>query len=198
MSQTVVDVCNNALQALGAARIISIDDNSREARSCKVAYDSNRRSELRKYLWNFAKTRVVLSADATAPAFEYLYAFSIPSDCLRIIMPNDNTVDWVIEGNKILTNEINSPCGGATSTGAALSLRYIRDIEDTTKWDTNFFEMVTLAMAIDMCDDLTQSNTKKQLLMKHYEDSRAEARASNSFERLPQDATESSWLSGRY
>ena len=54
MAQSAVDICNSALQKLGAASILSFQDNSREARQCNIAYDSNRRSELRKHDWNFA------------------------------------------------------------------------------------------------------------------------------------------------
>jgi hypothetical protein len=198
MSQSIVDVCNNALQYLGAARILSLADNSREARACNVAYDSNRRAELRKHPWNFAKTRVVLAADTTAPAFGYTYAFTLPSDCLKVIIPKDESLDWQIEGRKILTNWMNTPYGGAESTGASLSLLYIRDEQDTAQWDSTFFDMLALSMALDMCDDLTQSNTKKQLLSQQYVDARAEARAANAYENMAHQSSDPSWIGVRF
>lgn len=193
MSQSIVDVYNNALQKLGANRVISTSDNSREARSCNVAYDSNRRSELRKYRWNFAKKRVVLAPDASAPAFGYSYQFTLPTDCLRLLIPKDSSLDWQVEGGKILTNSVQSPYGGANTTGTALSLVYIADITDPSLWDPTFFDMVTIAMAIDMVDDLTQSNTKKQLLQQDYKDAKDAARVANAFEVLPADAPDDYW-----
>lgn len=193
MANSVVDVCNSALQKLGASRILSLNDNSREARSCVVAYDSNRRSELRKYIWPFAKKRVVLAADAVSPAFEYTYSFTLPSDCLRVLLPKDSTLDWVVEGRKILTNSLYSPYGGASSTGAAsLSLLYIADIEDTTLWDSNFYDMLAISLAIDMREDLTQSNTKYQILDKDYEDARKVAYRTGALEKLPAEAGDDS------
>lgn len=187
MANSVVDVCNSALQKLGASRILSLNDNSREARSCVVAYDSNRRSELRKYIWSFAKKRVVLAADTTAPAFEYTYQFTLPSDCLRVLLPKDSTLDWVLEGRKILTNTLTSPYGGATSASgtASLSLVYIADIEDTTLWDSNFYDMMAISLAIDLREDITQSNTKYQILAKDYDDAKNTAYKTGALEKLP-------------
>lgn len=198
MAQSIVDAYNNALQKLGANRVISPNDNSREARACNVAYDSNRRSELRKYRWNFAKTRVVLAPDVNAPAFGFTYQFTLPTDCLRVLIPKDSGLDWVIEGRKILTNTLQSPYGGATTSGAALSLLYISDITDPAQWDPTFFDMVTIAMAIDMVDDLTQSNTKKQLLEADYKEAKEAAKMSNAFELLPADAPDDYWWEVRY
>jgi hypothetical protein len=197
MAQSAVECCNSALQRLGAARILSLADNTREARSCTVAYDSNRRAELRAHLWNFAVKRVVIAADSTAPAFEYTYAFTLPSDCLRVIIPLDNELDWQIEGRKILTNSLNSPYGGASSTSASLSLKYIADIDDPTLWDSQFFDILSMAMAMDMCEDLTQSNTKYQLITKNYDEAVSIAKRTDALENLPSDAPDSSWITAR-
>ena len=147
--------------------------------------------------WNFAVRRVVIAADVIAPAFEFKYAFTLPSDCLRVIIPLDNGLDWQIEGRKILTNSLNSPYGGASTTSAALSLRYISDIEDPTLWDSQFFDILSLSMAMDMCEDLTQSNTKFQLISKNYDDAVSKAKRTDALENLPSDGPDSTWLTAR-
>lgn len=173
MAQSSVDCCNSALQKLGAASITSLTDNSREARQCSIAYDSNRRSELRKYRWNFATTRAVLAPDADAPAFDYLYQFTLPTDCLRILLPRDADLDWVVEGRKILSND-----------SSILNLRYVSDVTDVTQWDANFYDLVSISMAMDMCEALTNSTGKKAALEREYADTVAAAKTSNAFERL--------------
>jgi hypothetical protein len=202
MAQTQTDICNSALQRVGAATIANITDNSREARACAVAYDSNRRSELRKRAWKFAIKRVVLSADANAPAFEFAYAFSLPADCVRVILPkNDPCLDWFIEGRKILTNLSQSPYLGAgaqaAATGPALYLRYVSDITDCSQFDPNFYDLVSIAMALDICEPLTQSNQKKQLLSAEYKDTAAAAAKANSFEMLPEIPVDDDWWLAR-
>lgn len=197
MGQSVTDACNSALQQVGAASILNILDNSKEARVCNVAFDSNRRDELRKHFWNFAIKREVLAADVVAPAFGYAYAFTLPSDCLRIRLPNDSSLDWKREGNKILTNTLSSPYGGATSTSASLSLQYVYDVTDVTQWDASFYNVFCISLALDICEALTNSNPKRQALQMMYRDAVSDARRTNAFETLPQDAPDDYWWTVR-
>lgn len=182
MAQTVVDCCNSALQRVGATTILNLSDNSPEARACSVAYDSNRRDELRKHRWNFAIKRVKLAPDSTAPAFDFLYAFTLPSDCLRVLRPATPDLDWQIEGRKILTNASN-----------VLYLRYVADIEDCTQWDASFYNVVAGALSIDICEKLTQSNQKKQMLIQQYSEDVKTAKRMDAFEAGPEDAAEDDW-----
>lgn len=186
MSQSVVDICNSALQRVGASSILSITDNSPEARACNIAYDSNRRDELRKFRWNFAITRVVLAPDSTAPAFDYTYAFTLPSDCVRVIRSNTYDLDWQIEGRKVLTNDSNT-----------LKLKYIRDVTDVNYFDPSFYNVICAALAVDLVERLTQSNTKKQLLVKDYNDAIGDAKRANAFESGPEEAPDDDWLNAR-
>lgn len=187
MAQTAIDCCNSALQRVGATTIMSLLDNSPEARACSVAYDSNRRDELRKHPWNFAVTRVVLAPDATAPAFDYEYQFTLPTDCLRILRPSQYDLDWKIEGRKILSNYDNP-----------LYLRYIADITDPTLWDASFYNVMAASLAADICERLTQSNTKKQLLMQEYMDAVRIARRMDAFESGPEESSDDSWWIARF
>jgi hypothetical protein len=182
MAQTVVDCCNSALQRVGATTILSLSDNSPEARACSVAYDSNRRDELRRHPWNFATKRVVLAPDANSPAFDYLYAFTLPSDCLRVLRPATSDLDWLIEGRKILTND-----------SSTLYLRYIADIEDCAQWDPSFYNVMAASLAIDIVERLTQSNVKKSALEKDYDDAVKTARRVDAVEGGPEDAPDDDW-----
>lgn len=184
MAQSIVDCCNSALQKVGAVSILSLSDNTREARQCSIAFDSNRRSELRKHRWNFAVKRAVLAPDADAPAFDYTYQFTLPSDCLKILLPHDYACDWVVEGRKILSND-----------SAVLNLRYIADITDATQWDPTFYDVLAISLAIDICEPLTNSSAKKNTLEMDYKEVLAEARRNNAFEVLPPEgADDSFWI----
>lgn len=186
MAQSVVDCCNSALQRVGAATITSLSDNSVEARACSVAYDSNRRDELRRHTWNFAVKRVVLAPDTTAPAFDFTYAFTLPSDCLRVLRPPTANLDWKIEGRKILTND-----------GSTLNLRYISDVEDASQWDSSFYNVLAVAIAYDICDKLTQSNVKRQTLAQEYKEEVAVAKLADSLESGPEESADDTWWLAR-
>jgi hypothetical protein len=202
MAQSQTDLCNSALQRVGAATIMDISDNSREARACAVAYDATRKAELRKRKWRFALKRATLAPDTTDPIFEYAYAFTLPADCLRVVLPADNPeLDWSLEGRKILTNTMQSPFLGAspqpTVTGAALFLRYISDIEDATLWDAAFYDMLSIALAVKICEPLTQSNTKKSGLLAEYREVLLAAAKAQAFETLPADPPADGWWLAR-
>jgi hypothetical protein len=111
-----VDIINLALTAIGAQRIMSIDDNQKEAAAAKAVYPLVLESELAVNRWNFASERSVLPALAEKPKFGFKYYYELPSDCLRlyefgpwIMSPlggpiAQDTAPWVQEGNRILTN----------------------------------------------------------------------------------------------
>lgn len=205
--QSIVDICNSALQRCGSATIQSLADNSREARACSVAYDSNRRDELRRHYWKFAMKRVVLAPDSAAPASDFAYQFSLPTDCLRIYFPNDAYLDWSVEGRKILTNTAQSPFSASpvpgtptvttTTPAITLNLRYVADITDVTQWDASFYSVMSLALAMDICEVLTNSTSKRQSIKDEYKDAMAEARVADAFESLPQDAPDDGWWLAR-
>ena len=186
MAQSVVDCCNSALQRVGASTINSLSDNSPEARACAVAYDSNRRDELRRHSWNFAVKRVVLAPDSTAPAFDFDYQFTLPSDCLRVLRPPTANLDWVIEGRKILTND-----------SATLNLRYISDVEDAAQWDASFYNVLAVAIAYDICDKLTQSNAKRSVIGQEYKDEVALAKLADALESGPEESPDDTWWLAR-
>lgn len=185
-TQSVTDICNSALQRVGAASILDITANSPEARACSIAYDSNRRDELRKRPWNFAIKRVVLAPDTDAPAFDYTYAFTLPADCLRVLRPAVADLDWQVEGGKILTND-----------GTTLNLRYVADITDASRFDSNFYNVVAAALALDIVEKLTQSNTKKQGLQQDYKDAVLAAARADAFESGPTSPPEDDWILAR-
>lgn len=194
-----VDIANRALTKLGAARIISFGDDNKQARSVTSMFDIVRDAELRSHIWSFSVKRTALAALTTTPAWGFKYEYEIPSDCLRILMVNDTyggpdmsdyrnepIADYSLEGNKILTN-FNAP----------LKLRYISRVEDTTEWDSMFVEALACRLAMEMCEDLTQSNTKRELAQAEYTAMLRSAIRASSIEQPAQAMPDNSWMLSR-
>lgn len=185
-----VEICNRALQKLGAGRIASLIENSTAARACNTAYEPLRDAELREHTWNFAKDRAQIAADAVEPVFGKARSFTLPSNCLRVLPPypamNMNDRDWVIEGRKIYTDD-----------SAPLDLRFIKQVTDPNEMDPLFREALAARMAKEMCEALTQSNTKWQLQEADYKNTIAKAKRTNAIESVPQDPPEDSWITVR-
>ena len=92
---SVVDICNEAMDLLGAATITSLTENSKEARLCNRNFEKIRDTVLRAHNWNIAITRKQLAKDSDAPAFGFTNQFTLPTDpyCLRVISLHTANVD---------------------------------------------------------------------------------------------------------
>jgi hypothetical protein len=191
MASSDVDICNLALQRLGAKPISSLSQDSTAARACSRAYEHSRDSELRAHPWSFARARASLAAESTDPIFGFAKQYPLPSDYLRIL-PNDaanvnsNQDDWQIEGRKILTDD-SSP----------IQLVYLKQVTDTNEFDALFVELLASRIAVEIAEKVTQSNTKKDNAEKRYEAIKSEARKVNAFERPPQVPVDDTWLTAR-
>lgn len=175
MAVSNVSICNLALQKLGASRIDSLSDASKNARECNACFEAMRDRELRANRWKFACRRVTLAASSVIPDFFYAQAFLLPPDCLRPIFPPRLGLDWKVENHEgvpaILTND-----------GTTLQLRYVAKISDPTQFDALFVEALACKIAWHLCEALTQSNTKKQAAQQEYVLAIREARRMNAIE----------------
>ena len=187
-SQT--DICNRALQKLGAPKITSIDEDSVAALSCLRCYELLRDKLLEAYTWKFSIERTTLAADATDPDWGRAQRFALPADFLRLYddYPEDaqHTKDWEIEGGYILTDETDT-----------LYLRYIKRVEDTSLFPPTFVDALASEMAYEMCEELTQSNTKKAALKNDKEDAIALAKRTNAIQRRPVSSNTDPWITVR-
>lgn len=185
-----VEICNRALQKLGATRITSLSENSNNARSCNVAYEPVKKALLRSHTWNFAIKRVELAASATDPVFGRGASYPLPADFLRLLPldPEDEVVssDWQIEGKSIITNDADP-----------IYIRYIYNVSDPNEMDSLFLELFSTSLALELCEELTQSNTKKAALKEDRKEILAEARRINAIENVAQQPPEDSWVTCR-
>lgn len=185
---SVTSICNRGLQLLGAARILDISDDTRNGRACNACYEIIRQAELRKHRWRFAIRRAILAPlNESDPFGDYAFVFQLPADCLKVLKPErDPYCDWQVEGRKLYTSSTN-----------ALRIRYIADITDTNTFDPCFSEMVSAKMAEAMCEEITQSNSKKAEAKDAYKDARDEAKRANAFETIPAEPEDDAWILAR-
>jgi hypothetical protein len=195
-----VDICNRALQKLGAKRIVSLTEDSRNARECNASYEILRDEELSAHPWSFARARAQLAADAVSPAFGYANQFPKPVDFLSFSFPMEPPTqdgagvpsgpfrkDWQIEGDKILTND-----------SAPLDVVYTRQIKDTTLFHPMFVEALASRLALELNEKINQSNTKRAALQFQYDDAVARARKVNAIDRPAQIPPEDTWVTARF
>lgn len=163
---TDISICSNALLRLGAAPINSFDEadpsgsNLDTTRLAANLWPTVRTAVLRLHAWNCATSRVLLSPDATAPAFGFAYRFLLPSDWLKTIQIGRDEryrFAWRSEGRYILCDE------------SALPMVYIFDNRNVESWDTALVQAVELAMAKAMCYPVTKSTSLQDSLAGEFE-----------------------------
>ena len=161
---SVVDICNGALNQLGATTILSLTEDSKNARLCNARYTQVRDGIFRSHPWNCLQKRTSLAKDATAPAWGFTAQFTLPADCLRLLYIIDYDSNYKVEGRKILSN---------TST---MKILYISRVEDPNQYDELLRETLSAGLAADIAYGITSSNPVSEKMNTLLQDKLRDAR----------------------
>lgn len=170
-----VDICNSALNMIGASNIISLTEDSRAARVCNQRYTSVRDAVFRAHPWNCLIKRAEIAADATAPAFEFEYQHTLPNDpyCLRVLRPQDTDTVFRVEGRKVLTNT------------TPFKFIFVSRVTDPNEYDQLLIEALAARLASDISYALVNSAVLTQTLSAMYDAKLSEARFVDATEGTP-------------
>jgi len=191
MANVIDDICNRALGKLGAKRIRSLTEDSASARACNTAYVPVRDAFLEEHEWSFAIKRAELSAESPAPTWGPAYAYLLPADFIRLAEDDQARVDcgerdWIIENGRIKTDD-----------SAPLQIRYISRVSDVSMMTPLFREGLATKLAFELCEQLTQSNTKKDELREDLKDVISRGKKSNAFQKPSKRPPEDTWVTAR-
>jgi len=153
-----VQICNLALTRIAASRISDFSDNTVEAKDCKAIYDLIAEDVMSMGDWPSTRRRATLAQLSTAPAFEYTYAYQLPTNprCLRVISINEckpGEIDYTIENDQLLTNE------------TSVSIKYSAFVDDPNKYDVYLRQAIVDRLAAELIYGKTgQSSAFKSAL----------------------------------
>jgi hypothetical protein len=190
-----VDICNSALNMVGASIITSLTEDTKAARVCNQRYPFVRDAVFRAHPWNCLIRRVKLGRDATAPAYKYAYRYTLPSDpyCLRVLTISDDgdderrDIDYKVEGNRFLLTD-----------QGAVYIQYISRDEDPNQYDVLLTEALAARMASDIAYPLVGSSALSTNLFAIYEIKLREARFADAQEGYPDDIIADTFISARF
>lgn len=186
MATDAVEIANSALAKIGAATILSLDDDTKEARLCKIRLDSIRRIVLRMHPWNCAIADPVLLAPLVeTPAFGFTKVFQLPSDCLRVVSITPEDVLYRIRGRKIYCDE------------SSLELLYIKNLTEWTQMDELLSEAIACYLGWDIGFPLTQSNTVVERVWKQFETVKRQAKSVDAQEERDYEVSANMLLDSR-
>jgi hypothetical protein len=125
--------------------------------------------------WHEITGETQVATTYRSPVHGRFYAYVKPRDFLRVapIDPKVSlaTLDHLVEGDTIITDD-----------PGPLDLRYVKNVADVTKFDTLFDDALACKIAVETCDEITQSNTKKVALDAEYDEAILDARVINAIE----------------
>ena len=168
---SVVNMCNSALNLLGASTISALTDDTKNARLCNQRYEPVRNRVFRSHAWNCLHKRVQLAQNSTAPVIEYTYAYALPSDCLRVLKIHNGTtdsiktaLDYKLEGRNVVTDE------------GTVYLIYIALDTDPNNYDAYLREAISHQLAADLAYAITNNATLSKNYMARADERLREAR----------------------
>ena len=168
---SVVNMCNSALNLLGASTIAALTDDTKNARLCNQRYEPVRNRVFRSHAWNCLHKRVQLAQNSTAPVVEYDHAYALPSDCLRVLKIHNGTtdsiktaLDYKLEGRNIVTDL------------DTIFLIYIALDTDPNNYDTYLRESISHQLSADLAYAITNNATLANQYMARADERLREAR----------------------
>jgi len=167
---SVVDICNGALNQLGASTILSLTEDSKNARLCNSRYTQVRDALFRTHPWNCLQARLELAASTDSPAWGFTYAYTLPANCLRLLRVLDYDSNYKVEGRKILSN------------ASTMKILYISRITDPNEYDELLRETLSAALGADIAYAVTSNNTTSQNMILSYQEKLRDARFVDSTE----------------
>ena len=174
-----VDICNSALNMIGASNISALTEDSKTARICNQRYAFIRDAVFRSHPWNSLIRRVTLSPESDTPEFDFSYQYTLPTDpyCLRVLSLQDNDTVHTIEGRKLLANE------------STVKLKYVARIVDTNEYDELLIETLSARLAADISFALVNSTSLMKQMQEMYDSKIREARFVDATEGTPDNIT---------
>ena len=183
---TTLEIANQALIRVGSEAIGSLLDTNERAIAVSTSINFIRVEVLRAHSWNCVTTRAQLSKNVTDPLWGFDSAYDLPADCLRVI-DVDTDLQWRVEGRQILIDG-----------DADIDVLYLKDETDPTQYDSMLTAAFVVRLAVEICERITDSRTKREFLWQEYQLLLDDAKARDGEEQSPVEFEEDDWVTVRY
>lgn len=149
-----IQICNLALSYLGQSPITNLmNPQNATEQLCALNYKPCRDAVLEAHNWTFAMARATLTTpDVTPPEWGLAYRFQLPTNLLRVVwagrQQDENyydTFDWQVEDDYLVTD------------ANPVWIRYVKVIEDASKFSPLFVQALACRLAMDMCVSITEN-----------------------------------------
>ncbi len=159
---TTLEICNRALSKLGQRHIEALSRaQDPVSMQCSLLYHPARKETLSACRWSFAVKAerlmplpVMEGVEVLPPPFTA--RFLLPTRCLRVLdVPLKR---WSLSGRSLLT----------MTGGDSLTITYLEDIEDASKFDPLFVDALVCRLAEKLALPVTGSHSLRRDLLNEY------------------------------
>jgi hypothetical protein len=182
-----VSISNDALIRVGADTIISLTEDTEQARVCNQVFDDAYDALLQSHNWNFAVERAQISQSATDPLFGYDHKYLLPTNpyCLKVLKI-DTDFEYRIEGRYLFTD------------AAPVYIEYIARVADFNRLSPLFRQALSIYIASQIAYTLTGSTSLKATLVQEFTQMYKLARFEDAKEGTPEKFQDGTWKTCRY
>ena len=190
MAHSQVKIVNLAYAAIGEGAITSISGTDAKSILAAQVWDDILEEVLSEHDWNFAKKRVALAQDATAPTGEeWEYRYALPSDYVKARGIEPAKTPYVIESGYLLTNYDNTD-------GDDLVLLYTRFETNPAMFSAAFISCLSFRLAAQFAfKQVRGSSNTQDRMFALYDRALIKAKGANQSEDYVEDEKGSdSWV----
>lgn len=161
MANSKVEICNLALSEMSIDETIENIDipETKIEKSFAQVYETIRDVALKESMPNFSLTRDMIAELPQSSVFGYSHAFQYPKDCLKILGIGNVEDKGLVPHNIESINGVK--CILTDYDDGALPIRYVQDVEDVTRFDSDFCLYLALKLASRLALKLTQNQAVK-------------------------------------
>ena len=185
MATTKINIINRALGLLGAEFITTLTEDTKAARFSNELFDDTRDAVFRMHPWNCCIKRASLSLTGTTPAFYFTAEFQLPADWLRMVRPEDDGLEYKIEGDKLLTE------------GDTFRCTYVFKNTVVTTYDPLLVDVLAVKLAANLTMPLLQDLRTLDAMNNLYMQKLGIARSADAMEGTPEGLDADFWIESR-
>lgn len=223
---TDVDICNRALDEMGARVIIaSLGEATPQAKACTRQYTALRQQILRSAQWGFARKSLIavptglLSANPPTSPYPWAAKYAYPADCLKVryilptptanggggIAPNVSSLtpnDWMMPSrrNRFLPaydDAVLPATKVLLSNVVNINIIYTVDVVDPDLWDSLFTNAMVMGLANKLVMTLSGNVKLKGTYAQLAQQSILDARVADGNEAIASSDHTPDWIATR-
>jgi hypothetical protein len=200
-------ICNKALSRIGCGRISSlVSPSTKEAKECKLIFETCRDATLEAHDWSFARKRKELSKYADSYA-GWDYAYQIPPDCIaprKIYDPYEGEVN--IPGFSSTREPIKFEPATNSDLDKGLILTnqddalliYTARVTDVNRFSAMYIDALAYKLAADLAVPLRGKEALSRTMIMLFDAAVVRAQASDAQKGYETPNTSNSFVESRY